>query len=40
MKDLTLILCKGKRLKAFKLEFAHLIHEASKTTQLGLTERA
>ena len=30
------VLCKGKSLKAFKLQFAHLIHEASKTTQLGL----
>ena len=30
------ILCKGKRLKDFKLEFGHLINEASKTTQLGL----
>ena len=30
------ILCKGKQLKEFKLEFAHLINEASKTTQLGL----
>lgn len=29
-------LCKGKRLKEFKLQFAHLINEASKTTQLGL----
>lgn len=26
------ILCKGKQLKEFKLEFAHLINEASKTT--------
>lgn len=30
------ILCKGKQLKEFKLEFAHLINEVSKTTQLGL----
>lgn len=30
------ILCKGKALKEFKLQFAHLINEASKTTQLGL----
>lgn len=30
------ILCKGKRLKEFKLQFAHLINEVSKTTQLGL----
>lgn len=30
------ILCKGKTLKEFKLQFAHLINEASKTTQLGL----
>lgn len=30
------ILCKGKQLKELKLEFAHLINEASKTTQLGL----
>ena len=30
------ILCKGKQLKEFKLEFAQLINEASKTTQLGL----
>ena len=30
------ILCKGKALKEFKLRFAHLINEASKTTQLGL----
>lgn len=30
------ILCKGKALKEFKLCFAHLINEASKTTQLGL----
>lgn len=30
------ILCKGKLLKEFKLQFAHLINEASKTTQLGL----
>lgn len=29
-------LCKGKLLKEFKLQFAHLINEASKTTQLGL----
>lgn len=30
------ILCKGKQLKKFKLEFAHLINEASKITQFGL----
>lgn len=30
------VLCKGKALKEFKLQFAHLINEASKTTQLGL----
>ncbi|MGP1460507.1 MAG: DNA-binding protein [Bacteroides sp.] len=30
------ILCKGKLLKDFKLQFAHLINEASKTTQIGL----
>lgn len=30
------VLCKGKSLKEFKLHFAHLINEASKTTQLGL----
>lgn len=30
------ILCKGKALKEFKLQFAHLINEVSKTTQLGL----
>ncbi len=30
------ILCKGKSLKEFKLQFAHLINETSKTTQLGL----
>ena len=30
------VLCKGKLLKEFKLQFAHLINEASKTTQLGL----
>ncbi|MCD8297435.1 MAG: DNA-binding protein [Prevotella sp.] len=29
-------LCKGNSLKQFKLQFAHLINEASKTTQLGL----
>lgn len=29
-------LCKDKRLKEFKLQFAHVINEASKTTQLGL----
>ncbi|MSS17683.1 hypothetical protein FYJ29_07940 [Bacteroidales bacterium Oil-RF-744-WCA-WT-10] len=27
------VLCKGKSLKEFKLQFAHLINEASKTTQ-------
>lgn len=30
------ILTKGKYLKEFKLQFVHLINEASKTTQLGL----
>ncbi len=30
------VLCRGKKLKDFKLQFAHLINEASKTTQLGL----
>lgn len=30
------VLCRGKHLKDFKLQFAHLINEASKTTQLGL----
>lgn len=30
------VLCRGKSLKAFKLQFAHLLHEASKTTQLVL----
>ncbi len=30
------ILCKGKRLKEFKLQFGHLINEMTKTTQLGL----
>ena len=30
------VLCKGKALNEFKLQFAHLINEASKTTQLGL----
>ena len=30
------VLYKGKHLKDFKLQFAHLINEASKTTQLGL----
>ena len=29
-------LSRGKHLKNFKLEFAHLIDKASKTTQLGL----
>jgi hypothetical protein len=29
-------LCKGKKLKDFKLQFAHLINEATKTTVLGL----
>lgn len=29
-------LCRGKKLKEIKLQFAHLINEASKTTQLGL----
>ena len=30
------VLCKGKQLKALKLEFAHVINVGSKTTQLGL----
>ena len=30
------VLYRGKHLKDFKLQFAHLINEASKTTQLGL----
>lgn len=30
------VLCKGKSLKEFELQFACLIYEASKTTQLGL----
>jgi hypothetical protein len=30
------VLSKGKQLKEFKLQFAHLIDKASKTTQLGL----
>ncbi len=30
------ILCKGKLLKEFKLQFAHVINVGSKTTQLGL----
>lgn len=30
------VLYKGKSLKEFKLQFAHLINEASKATQLGL----
>ena len=30
------VLCKGKRLKEFKLQFAHVINVGSKTTQLGL----
>jgi hypothetical protein len=30
------ILCKGKQLKEFKLQFAHDINVVSKTTQLGL----
>lgn len=30
------ILSKGKQLKELKLQFAHLINEASRTTQLGL----
>src|SRR5690554_4669720 len=29
-------LSRGKHLRGFKLEFAHLINKASKTTQLGL----
>ena len=29
------VLCNGKTLKEFKLQFAHLINEASKTTQFG-----
>lgn len=30
------VLSKGKQLEEFKLQFAHVINEASKTTQLGL----
>lgn len=30
------VLCKGKRLKEFKLQFAHVINVGSKTTQLEL----
>ena len=30
------ILCRGKQLKNLKLQFAHVINEVSKTTQLGL----
>ncbi|WP_315013547.1 DNA-binding protein [Capnocytophaga leadbetteri] len=30
------ILSRGKQLKEFKLQFGHLINEASKTTQMGL----
>lgn len=30
------ILCRGKQLKDLKLQFAHLIYDVSKTTQLGL----
>ena len=30
------ILSKGKQLKEFKLQFGHLINEASKVTQIGL----
>lgn len=30
------ILCRGKQLKDLKLQFAHVINEVSKTTQLGL----
>lgn len=30
------VLYRGKQLKDFKLQFAHLINEASKTTQLGV----
>ncbi|MCC8071267.1 MAG: DNA-binding protein [Bacteroidales bacterium] len=30
------VLSKGKQLKEFKLQFAHVINEVSKTTQLGL----
>lgn len=31
-----MFLSKGKHLKEFKLQFAHVINEVSKTTQLGL----
>ena len=31
------VLCNGKTLKEFKLQFAHLINEASKTTQFGFS---
>lgn len=30
------VLCKGKTLKEFKLQFGHLINEATKTTVIGL----
>lgn len=30
------VLSKGKQLKDFKLQFGHLINEATKTTRLGL----
>lgn len=30
------VICKGKRLKELKLQFAHVINVGSKTTQLGL----
>lgn len=36
LRDNGYFLCKGKLLKEFKLQFAHVINEASKTTQLGL----
>ncbi len=36
LKDNGYVLSKGKSLKDFKLQFGHLINEASKITQLGL----
>ena len=35
-KTLDIFLCKGKRLKDLKLQFAPVINVGSKTTQLGL----
>ena len=36
LRDNGYVLCKGNLLREFKLEFAHLANEVSKTTQLGL----